>query len=131
MRINAHVNIYIYIYIYIQIIIMRTRCGKYVGRQLWKICGKDLSELEVALVCFLGHRSNPNLMDWSSGFDDLHDFWIFGNRGNPYLWIRGSIDPMDGRTRTRMMESRWRMDSKRWTQTFGNNLSVDYLCFPN
>ena len=33
------------------------------GLFLWKICGKTISKLEVALFCFLGPQSNTNLMD--------------------------------------------------------------------
>ena len=57
------------------------------GLSLCKLCGKDISKLEVAFFCFLGHRSNPNLMGWSPENLDFHDFWIFGTRRIPYLWI--------------------------------------------
>ena len=43
--------------------------------------------MEVALFWFLGHRSNPKLTDWSPGNLDNHDFWSFGTRRNPHLWI--------------------------------------------
>ena len=47
-------------------------------------CGKDISKLQVALFCFLGHLSNPNLTDWSP--ETLDRLWILGSPGNPYLW---------------------------------------------
>ena len=53
------------------------------------ICGKDIFKLEVALLRFLGHLSNPSLMDWSPENIDVHDFLIFGALRDPYLsiWI--------------------------------------------
>ena len=57
------------------------------GQFSWKVCGKDTPKSEVALFCFLGHRSNPNLTDWSPETIALHDFCIFGARRNPYVWI--------------------------------------------
>ena len=48
---------------------------------------KGIWKMEVALFCFLVHRSNPNLTDWTPRFNDFHDFWICGTPGSPYLWI--------------------------------------------
>ena len=42
---------------------------------LWNIHGKDISKLDVALFCFLGHRSNPNLM---VEVPQIFIFMIFG-----------------------------------------------------
>ena len=59
----------------------------FVALFLQKICGNDISKLGVALFCCLGFRSNASSMDWSPEIFNLHDFWIFGTRRNPYLWI--------------------------------------------
>ena len=65
-------------------IILTEYCG-YFHVFLWKICGKDSSTLEVALFCFLGHRSNPSSMDQSLESFEFHDVRIFVTPVNPCL----------------------------------------------
>ena len=52
-----------------------------------KIYWKGISKREVVWFCFTGHRSNPNLTDWSPENLDVHDILIFATSRNPYLWI--------------------------------------------
>ena len=48
-----------------------------------EICRKDISKLAVALFCFLGHWSNPNLVGGSPESLDVQDFRIFGAPWEP------------------------------------------------